>query len=82
MLGGEGTRAWVSKGSAGSLGSAAPGKEAPEEPRGKESGQEGATGAGAGDWTSGFFRQRAAGKLAGPVPGSSELRSVPPFHEH
>lgn len=38
--------------------------------------------AGAGGWMSGFFWQRAAGKLAGPEPGSSELRLVPPFHEH
>lgn len=80
--GGEGTQAWVGRGSAGSPGSAAAGRGAPEEPRGKESGQEGATEAGAGDWMSGFLWQRAAGKLPGPVPGSSELRLVPPFHEH
>lgn len=80
--GGEGTRAWVGRGSAGSLGSAAAGREAPQEPTGEESGQEGATGAGAGGWMSGFFWQRAAGKLPGPPPGSSELRLVPPFHEH
>lgn len=29
-----------------------------------------------------FSWQRVAGKVAGPLPGSSELRLVPPFHEH
>lgn len=79
--GSEGTQAWVGRGWAGSPGSAAAARGAPEESGGKDSGQEGATGAGAGGWMSGFFWQRAAGKLAGPVPGSSELRVVPPFHE-
>lgn len=79
--GGEETQAWVGRGAAGSPGSATAGRGAPEEPRGKES-EQGAIGAGAGGWMSGFLWQRAAGKLAGPVPGSSELRLVPPFHEH
>lgn len=56
--------------------------EAPEEPRGERAGEEGPQEPGRGAVRLDFFWQRAAGKLAGAVPGSSELRLGPPFHEH
>lgn len=83
---GEGSPAWTGRGAAGFKGSAAAGSEAPEEPRGERPGKEGLQQPGGvvveGRLYVWILWQRAAGKLAGPVPGSSELRLVPSFHEH
>lgn len=77
-----GPQGWWGGGLQGTRAADAAGVRPPKSQGGSERARRGCRKRGGGGRMSGFFWQRAAGKLAGPVPGSSELRLVPPFHEH